>query len=44
MEFEEKVLVGADLGWKISRQYFTFALVSGVGVVYVAMAVGAWLW
>jgi hypothetical protein len=32
------LLAGVDLGWRVSRQYFTLALVAGVGMIYAVMA------
>lgn len=37
------LLAGTDIGWAISRRYFTIALALGGLGIYAAMALAAWL-
>jgi hypothetical protein len=37
------LLAGTDIGWTISKKHFTSTLILGGLLIYVAMAVGAWL-
>jgi hypothetical protein len=37
------LLAGTESGWPLATKYFTRSLIVGVGTIYVAMAVGAWL-
>jgi len=37
------LLAGTDIGWPIAKKHFTSTLIVGAMVIYVAMAVGAWM-